>query len=337
MLFDNSPNAFWGNLCVDQHDPGKRLYANGPTRITTYDLDETRMTATVASEYSPAGYAAGFAGSAFRLENDHILVGWGGAPASIAQEVNPTGDLVWDLRDDNPAISERFMTYRAHAASWTDNTPPTIQTSLPNHSSVPQGSTVNVSISCHDRGGSALATCEMPGQGNFALDTSTPGVKKVMARTSDLAGNQVEQEFSWTVTPGDAPAVSVHRAGSKSQTGRRLSGALLSRRQTQVRAVVVLTNNNLVADVIQVRATMTKKSFRTTWRTMGKDVTKQLDQAVWKTRTLQPGESQELTFAVRTRKHRLRMGSAPLRLSLLSEYSGQSVTQDIRLTPRRPR
>lgn len=185
VLFDNSPNAFWGNLCVDQSDPSGPGYSRSTSRVTEYDLDENSMQATLVSEYSRPGYAAGFAGSAYRLDNTNTIIGWGGEKQSIAQEIDNTGALLWDLKDSADVGSDRYATYRAHAATWTDTTAPELSLSLASGQSFVQGSQVQLATTCTDRGGSALTQCGSNGVGTQTLNTSTLGNHSLVVEAKD--------------------------------------------------------------------------------------------------------------------------------------------------------
>ncbi|HNA99256.1 MAG TPA: aryl-sulfate sulfotransferase, partial [Marmoricola sp.] len=318
VLFDNSPNSFWGNLCVDQDDPSGSTYSRSQTRITEYSLDEDTMEAVLASTYSRPGYAAGFAGSAYRMANGNTLIGWGGEKQSIAQEINDSGEILWDLADTTPTVATpRFGTYRAHAATWTDHIPPSISLSLPDGQSVAKGNPLQLRVNCTDRGGSALDQCGLQGEPVLSLDTQTLGSHHITLTATDLDGNSTSKVFTWHVVPSQAPGLDVRR----SRTGPdllTLPGALTLPRGKLLRARVRITNHSPRHDALVFRSSHRKSRIQINWRSQGRKVTRSVNRGHWTTRKLRPGESQVLTLVLRTKR------GAPLPVPLQLNLSAQS-------------
>jgi hypothetical protein len=332
VLFDNSPNGFWGNLCVDQSDPSGPGYFRTQTRVTDYVLDEDTMQATLASEYTRSGYAAGFAGSAFRLDNGNYLIGWGGEKKSMAQEVDASGNLVWDLQDTAVDTTDRYSTYRAHAGTWADTTAPVITTSLASGQTFTQGSQAELTTTCTDRGGSALTQCGANGTSTQTLDTTTLGNHSLEVQAKDLAGNQTSQTFTWRVIASGSPVLSVKKPkGNADLMG--VAGGAKAVRGKKFRVVVELTNSSMGTDVIRLKSGPNNARIQKTWRTLGKNVTRPVHKGNWKSRALAPGESQRLTIVIKTKRSAKIGKSIPVRLTATSSYTGETLVKVLQVTP----
>jgi len=330
VIFDNSPNAFWGNLCVDQDDPSGPTKARGLTRITEYDVDEDAMSATLLSDYSRPGYASGFAGSAYRLDNGQTLIGWGGEPRSIAQENDAAGNILWDLVDPNPVPADRYRSYRAHASTWVDSTPPTISSSLSDGQVFAQGATATLEVTCTDRGGSALTQCGLGNNSRVSLDTSALGEQTVQVTARDLAGNETIRSLSWKVIPGGSPGIGVFTARSP-QDWLAPDNELHLVKGRMTRATVRVTNTSAGADVIRLRSPGKRGAIRIIWRHKGRNLTRQLTTGTWASRKLQPGESQTLTLLL-TPKRRASTGLiTPVRLLADSQYTSLRADRSLRV------
>lgn len=97
------------------------LYDNGTAgaafvaRYLEYDLDTVNMVATLVREHRhPKGLLSKFMGNAIHLDNDNVIVNWGGGVEPIdsttqVTEFAPNGDIVLDLDLQNP-----YFTYRVH-------------------------------------------------------------------------------------------------------------------------------------------------------------------------------------------------------------------------------
>lgn len=100
LLFDN------GQLCWPLA-PERRLH----TRVVEYELDEEAMTAELVFSYHRDDIYTSSQGSAQRLPNGNTFIGWGASPAVLATEVDPLGEVVFEIKADT-ADSE-VMSYRA--------------------------------------------------------------------------------------------------------------------------------------------------------------------------------------------------------------------------------
>jgi hypothetical protein len=93
LMFDNG----------DEHVPPL-------SRAVEYQLDLVNHTATLAWEYrAPLSLYGSAMGFAQRLENGNTLIAYGTAQPPRVQEVNSSGQVVWDLKSITPA----YGAYRA--------------------------------------------------------------------------------------------------------------------------------------------------------------------------------------------------------------------------------
>jgi hypothetical protein len=112
-----------------QHDvrpvPGKEnhytIFDNGNYKSLTYSraveyvIDTTSMTATKVWEYrhSPDWYAYAM-GNVQRLPNENTLINWSGNPGAVAYEVNPEGEVVYEMDFKND-----IGNYRTFRFDWS--------------------------------------------------------------------------------------------------------------------------------------------------------------------------------------------------------------------------
>ncbi|UUZ59291.1 hypothetical protein [Nocardioides sp. B-3] len=117
-------------------------------------------------------------GSAARLPDGHVLIGWSADTAAISSETDSSGTTLWSLSDerwaqDDPQPSAYFS-YRAALVPNRDGFDPRVTVDGPADGvTVARGVDVAVSFSCRDTGGSTLQSCDGPvGE---RLDTTTAG------------------------------------------------------------------------------------------------------------------------------------------------------------------
>lgn len=85
------------------------------SRAVEYELDEAAMTATLVWSFRRTPDVRGLAmGNHQRLPNGNSLIGWGTSYAPVLTEVNPAGEIVFEL---NAAVLNG--TYRAFRFPWT--------------------------------------------------------------------------------------------------------------------------------------------------------------------------------------------------------------------------
>jgi hypothetical protein len=88
LMFDNG----------DEHAPPQ-------SRAAEYQLDFTNRTATLVWQYvAPLSIQGMAMGYAQRLPNGNTLIAYGTAQPPRVQEVNPAGEVVWDLWSSAPAV-----------------------------------------------------------------------------------------------------------------------------------------------------------------------------------------------------------------------------------------
>jgi len=100
LLFDN------GQYCYPEMPERGEL-----TRIVEYAIDEDAMTAELVWSYSKEGAYTQSQGSAQRLENGNTFIGWGAGTRYLATEVNPDGEIVFELQAR--AATGNTQSYRA--------------------------------------------------------------------------------------------------------------------------------------------------------------------------------------------------------------------------------
>lgn len=193
LVFDNSSATLTTALCVRQSDPDGPVYQRLPTRITEWALDEETGTATMVWNFQERERFAVFAGSAQRLDNGNTVVGWASSTVSVASEIDPQGQMLWDLKyaGDSP----KWFTYRAHKAVVPDRIAPRVSPLEPESGTTyTYGAQVAPLAECTDTGGSTLQMCRVP-----AVDTSTLGTHEYTVTARDGEGNRSSKTVQYRV------------------------------------------------------------------------------------------------------------------------------------------
>ncbi len=205
VIFDNGSDDLSGHaFCVDPEDRSGPTVPREFSRYVEYALDEDAMTATLVGEYDNDHYAP-FTGSAFRLDNGNTLVGWGAAPTAIASELDPAGQLLWQL--ETPTGQGSYRVYRERVP---DAFAPEVDLTSPaDGATYSVGATVRADYGCTDRGGSDLVTCSAAATSGALLDTSTPGTRTLEVTAVDGDGNRTVRRHTYVVGVPSTPPVPV--------------------------------------------------------------------------------------------------------------------------------
>jgi hypothetical protein len=268
LMYDNGSASITGSLCVDPDDPDGPPVQRVQTRVVEFELDEGAGTATPVWSYTDGDRFAFFAGSSQRMGNGNTVIGWAAETDALASEVDPSGQLLWELRSPDP--EPRYLSYRAHKAVVADATDPTVAIATPAPgASYVEGDAVTSDFECTDRGGSSLQTCSGSVAHGQALDTSTPGSHSVTVTATDGAGRTTTVSREYVVRPASRPDASVKVPGTP-YVGTGVVGVARDQR-VHVRAtkpggtvklVVRLTNRGARADRMSFQVEGSSAWFR---------------------------------------------------------------------------
>lgn len=316
LLYDNGSGGITPNMCIDPADRTGAPVARASTRVTEYALDEDTGTATLVWSWAPPGRYAFFAGSAQRLPGGNTLTGWAAERTSLATEVSPAGEVVWQLRDVDAGVdgSPFYSTYRAAKLDLPDAIAPQVSVDAPADGAVVEvGAAVPVEVTCTDRGGSTLRTCTAPA----ALDTGSAGTRALVVRARDGAGNVTRVRRSYTVAPPHRPDGLIRRVRGAPWRGDDVYGG--RRGQTVTRGLpapgrratvrVRWENDGAHSDRVAITGRGSGGGLRVTYRRGGEDVTAEVVRGALRSRVLEPGERFAMTVQVR-RTRRARPGTA---------------------------
>ncbi len=209
LMFDNGSASLLGSLCIDPAAPQGPATQRLSTRVVEFELAGT--TATPLRTYGPASRFAWFMGSAARLGNGNVLIGWSADQTAMASETDASGATIWSLADERwteaGAQPSAYFSYRAALVPALDGFDPQVTVGGPEDGvTVGQGATVPVTFSCKDRGGSTLQSCDGPAGQH--LDTSTTGAHTWQVTARDGAGRQTTVTRGYTVTAAPTPPTS---------------------------------------------------------------------------------------------------------------------------------
>jgi hypothetical protein len=204
LLFDNGSSSYFGSYCLDPADRRGPAVQRPWTRVVEMKLEG--RTATPFT-YGPTDHFAWFMGSAARLPNGDVLVGWSADQSTMASETDPTGVTVWRLADQRDPIDgsppNAYISYRAALVPERDGFDPTVSVTVPAHgASYPRDSAVAPAFTCRDTGGSTLQTCQGTGS---TLDTSTTGTHAFTVTATDGSGRLTTTTRTYEVTDSPAP------------------------------------------------------------------------------------------------------------------------------------
>jgi len=185
-------------MCVNPADPMGPAVERPFTRVTEYALNRSTGKATLVWSYQTGQYGR-FGGSAQRLANGNVLIGWSWGEEQIVEEVNRAGNIVWSLRDRD-AVPEGYVSFRARAFTAPDRIKPVVNIAVPAKGArLILGTRVPSDFSCTDKGGSSLAMCGADGQWGRPVNTATLGPKTYSVTAKDGAGNLKTVTVSYTV------------------------------------------------------------------------------------------------------------------------------------------
>lgn len=279
LMFDNGSADFTTAWCVDPADPTGPAVERVQTRVVAYRL-HADGTVTRTFEYArgagtPDRWFAVFAGSAQRLGNGDTLVGWAAERRALVSEIDPAGQLLWELRDPRPQDEFPYFSYRASKTVVPDVVPPEVAVSVPaavGGVKYVEGAVVPTGIRCTDRGGSSLQSCDGPA----VLDTSTPGERTATFTARDGAGGTTTVTRTFVVLPARRfTATLVSRRGTEGEQ-------LTSRVGGRTRVTVRVTNTGFRPAALDVSVQSAGRAFRVRPR------------GVLTTPVLAPGQSYEL-------------------------------------------
>jgi Arylsulfotransferase (ASST) len=342
LLFDNGSTSFFGNLCVNPLDPGGPAVQRPSSRVVELSLDGDA--AGVARTYGATDRFAWFMGSAARTANGNVLIGWSADQTAIASETDAGGSTIWSLVDERQGAGAQdansYFSYRATLVPDRDGFDPQVAVDgPPDGTTVEVGTTVPVSYSCTDRGGSTLRTCEGPANGR--LDTSTAGPRTWTVTATDGAGRTATITRSYTVAESPAPApgppptdtptppstnpplppvaappgarpdlaVRVHRRHAWVGAGEAWPTAQTAitrpRRPGAVRELTLRVTNagsHPGRVLLLGRTTLARGALLVTYRARGRSRTRAVAGDGWRTPVLRPGASVQVTVRISTRR-----------------------------------
>ena len=324
MVYDNGSGGIAANMCIDPADPTGPTIARTFTRITEYAIQPPQNgekgTATLVWSWVPDPTRYGFfAGSAQRLPNGDTLVGHAVVRAAIASEVDPTGSLLWNLRDHAGSIDSAtvvYSTYRAALVRVPDRIPPVVSLAMPaDGATYDQGDTVVADYSCTDRGGSTLRTCAGPVLPGQTIDTTTPGLHTFAVSARDGADNVVTESRSYTVRASYQADSSIRALPDGAWVGSGLRGGPADQtiRQSihvdggRVRSKVRVDNTGLRAGRFRLSGTPGNKRFAVRYLVGTTDVTAAVVDGGFRTPVLDSGQEATLRIVV-TRRAAARPG-----------------------------
>ena len=272
QMFDNGSATFTTSWCVDQADPTGIPVERVQTRVVEFALDEGTGTASVVNSYAPGSgtpdrFFAIFAGSSQFQPNGNTLIGWAAETKALASEIDPAGDLLWQIRDPRPTTDFRYFTYRAAKTTVPDVTAPVVGvTSPPDGTTYVEGATVRTDFGCTDRGGSSLQNCSGPA----TLDTSSPGTRIATFTATDSAGRTSAVTRTYRVLAATGVDLAVQKAGSRAWVGQDVVGTAGSQqvRSTlpaagkRAKAVVRVRNDGATPASLSLQVRTRGKSFQ---------------------------------------------------------------------------
>jgi len=310
LIFDNGSSS-GGPMCIDPADRSGTTIARPQTRVSEYLLDTEAHTAARVWSYQVPGRFAVFAGSAQRLDNGDTMVGWAAAKDAIATLVDPEGQPLWELADVAQESSQRYVTYRAAAATVPDDIKPAVDVVAPEQgASYTFGQAVTSDFGCTDRGGANLVSCLAGGaHPGAALDTTVAGAHAFTVRAIDGEGNATSVTRNYHVAappvPGRPDAMIRKRPGGR-QVGSNIYGGsakqgvrqAVSDRARSARAVVRFQNDGNRTDAITVHGTDGSRAYRVRYFAAGTDVTRRVTAGTYRTPSLLPGQVSRLRIKV---------------------------------------
>ncbi|GAA1960779.1 hypothetical protein GCM10009798_20650 [Nocardioides panacihumi] len=291
LVFDNGSGWPDSNaLCVNPADRTGPTMSRPHTRIAEYalsfDAGGAPATATLAWTYDgPAQGFTLFTGSARRLPGGNTLIGWGALRHTIASEVTPDKQVVWEL-----TTSTQMVSYRAVKADVPDLTPPVVNVGLADGVTVDAGTRIPAAR-CTDKGGSNLVRCTTTS--DASLVSATTGRHTLRVEAVDGAGNTTVVTRTFVVRSGH-PVLQVRRGGTWRHAGVVVLPARGARRTVPLR----VTNDRAAADLVRLHASGPGSAYRVRFLQGGRDVTRSVLAGTWATR-LGSGGSTEVTMVVR--------------------------------------
>lgn len=362
LMFDNGSSSYTGSLCVDPQAPAGPPVQRPSTRVVEFAL--SGATATPVRTFGPAGRFAFFMGSAARVANDNVLIGWAADQAAMASETDSSGSTIWSLTDERvPEGGQQpkaYISYRAALVPERDGFDPEVSLAGPSEGvTVAQGADVPVTFSCRDLGGSTLQTCDGPA--GRRLDTSTVGQHTWSVTARDGSGRHTAITRSYTVTataattptpttpttgpttPAPLPPVGGPRpdlavrpvrgpwvgAGDHAPTPQ--TAVLDLRRGREVRVLRVrLTNTGTTPGRFRLRAptAVGGGALGLGYRSGGESRTRAISRG-WRTPTLAPGKSLWVRVRLTVRR------TPPARWTLPVRASADGLHDRVLVTPRR--
>ncbi|QIX26424.1 hypothetical protein ncot_07280 [Nocardioides sp. JQ2195] len=308
LMFDNGSWSWNGAhpLCINPADRTGATIPRLPTRITEYSIDPVSGEAHLVWEYTDVDRFAIFAGSAERLPNGNTLVGWASSRDAVVSEINPDGEIAWELKDPSPSEQRQF-TYRADRTRVEDHVAPEVTLPVADGAVYDRDEVVRPAYSCTDRGGSSLQSCTTTGMAADRLDTSTPGDHTVSVSATDAAGNSVTLTKAYTVGVLHRPDATIRRSGSKRFAGGDIYGPskpdqivtykiTKSKRSRIVR--VRIGNDGNVTERFSIKGTRGSRTFRMRYLAQGRSVTRRVVAGTFRTPAVRPGEHWVLKLKV---------------------------------------
>ena len=319
LLYDNGSDGFYApSMCIDPDNRSGPTISRPVTRVTewalTMPLGDQPGTAVAAWDHEVA-YGV-FAGNAQRLEGGNTMVGWGAPPADvIAAELDPDGQVVWEMRVPYAEGGPRYTTYRAQKFVMPDSIGPVVHLESPgDQTEVLEGDPLVVDFTCTDRGGSGLVACGGQLEPGDWLDTSVPGRHDYEVVAVDGEGNTTTARRSYVVRATAQPDALVRAlpsgpwvgAGVLAPADQRVRRSVGSDERV-VRFRVALQNDGAFSDRLRVRGSSGNRRLAVRYFARGVDVSRPVLAGTYRTDLLAARATTYLQVAV-TRLRGARVG-----------------------------
>jgi hypothetical protein len=333
LMFDDGSESIDGSalLCVGPTSPVPPAItvARPQSRVAEYRINQAAKTATLVWSYQVTNRDSNFEGSAQRLANGDTLVGWGSVTTTLATEVNPAGQTLWELSDNTGLFSYRALRFPA-----PDKTPPAVTVTTPaSGATYTFGQKVASNFSCTDKGGSSLQTCNGPVTEGASIDTSSSGLHTFSVVATDGAGNTTTVKRTYHVVGSPyRPDATIKAPGGKLVGGAVYGG--ISKQQVHesishpgasVHATIGLRNRGSVADRIVLSGSAGTSKFTVKYFVGKTNITKRVTAGTYRTPSLAPGERFSLSVTITRTTHAKHGNTKQVKMSARSIHDSGAV------------